>query len=32
MKLSIKQTIALDYLEDNTTKELGYGGGAYLHK
>ena len=28
MKLSIKQTIALDYLEDNTTKELGYGGGA----
>lgn len=28
MKLSIKQTIALDYLEDNTTKEVGYGGGA----
>ncbi len=28
MKLSIKQTIALDYLEDTTTKELGYGGGA----
>ena len=28
MKLSIKQTIALDYLEDDTTKEVGYGGGA----
>ena len=28
MKLSIKQTIALDFLEDNTTKEVGYGGGA----
>ena len=28
MKLSIKQTIALDYLEDNTTTEIGYGGGA----
>ena len=28
MKLSKKQTIALDYLEDNTTKEIGYGGGA----
>lgn len=28
MKLSIKQTIALDYLEDNETNELGYGGGA----
>lgn len=28
MKLSIKQTIALDYLEDKTTKEVGYGGGA----
>ena len=29
MKLSIKQTIALDYLEDDTTKEVGYGGGAW---
>ena len=28
MKLSIKQTIALDYLEDNITTEIGYGGGA----
>lgn len=28
MKLSKKQTIALDYLEDNSTKEVGYGGGA----
>ncbi len=28
MKLSIKQTIALDYLEDDTTNEVGYGGGA----
>ncbi|MDE5516412.1 terminase family protein [Elizabethkingia meningoseptica] len=28
MKLSIKQTIALDYLEDNVTTEIGYGGGA----
>lgn len=28
MKLSQKQTIALDYLEDNSTKEIGYGGGA----
>lgn len=28
MKLSIKQTIALDYLEDNKTNEVGYGGGA----
>lgn len=28
MKLSHKQTIALDYLEDNTTTEIGYGGGA----
>lgn len=28
MKLSIKQTIALDFLEDNITKEIGYGGGA----
>lgn len=28
MELSIKQTITLDYLEDNTTKEVIYGGGA----
>lgn len=28
MKLSKKQTIALDYLEDDSTKEIGYGGGA----
>ena len=28
MKLTIRQTIALDYLEDDTTKEVGYGGGA----
>lgn len=28
MKLSIKQTIALDYLEDKKTNEVGYGGGA----
>ena len=28
MKLSIKQTFALDYLEDNITTEIGYGGGA----
>lgn len=28
MKLSKKQTIALDYLEDSFTKEIGYGGGA----
>lgn len=28
MKLSIKQTLALDYLEDDTTTEIGYGGGA----
>lgn len=28
MKLSKKQTIALDFLEDNVTKEIGYGGGA----
>ena len=28
MKLSIKQTIALDLLEDNKTTEIGYGGGA----
>jgi phage terminase large subunit len=28
MKLNLKQTKALDYLEDNTTTELLYGGGA----
>lgn len=28
MKLSLKQTKALDYLEDNTTKEVLFGGGA----
>lgn len=28
IKLNKKQTIALDYLEDNTTKELIFGGGA----
>jgi len=28
MELSIKQTIALDYLEDDITKELEFGGGA----
>lgn len=28
MKLSRKQTVALDYLEDSTTNELLYGGGA----
>ena len=28
MELSIKQTIALDHLEDNTTLELLFGGGA----
>lgn len=28
MKLSKKQTIALDYLEDGVTNEVGYGGGA----
>lgn len=28
MKLSIKQTVALDYLEDKSTKEIIYGGGA----
>jgi len=28
MKLTIKQTIALDYLEDNSTGELYYGGAA----
>lgn len=28
MKLTIKQTIALDYLEDNLTKEVIFGGGA----
>lgn len=28
MKLTIKQTIALDYLEDSTTTELLFGGGA----
>lgn len=28
MKLTIKQTIALDYLEDNITNELLFGGGA----
>lgn len=28
MKLSIKQTIALDLLEDDKTTEVGYGGGA----
>lgn len=28
MKLTIKQTKALDYLEDNTTEELLFGGGA----
>lgn len=28
MKLSVKQTIALDYLEDKQTNEVGYGGGA----
>lgn len=28
MKLSKKQTIALDYLEDDVTTEIGYGGGA----
>ena len=28
MELSIKQTITLDYLEDKTTKEVIYGGGA----
>ncbi|ROI02931.1 hypothetical protein EGI16_12235 [Chryseobacterium sp. G0240] len=28
MRLSKKQTIALDYLEDGVTNEIGYGGGA----
>lgn len=28
MRLSIKQTVALDYLEDKITKEIIYGGGA----
>jgi hypothetical protein len=28
MKLTIKQTLALDYLEDNVTTEIGFGGGA----
>lgn len=28
MRLNIKQTIALDYLEDNITTEVEYGGGA----
>ena len=28
MRLSLKQTKALDYLEDNVTKEIIYGGGA----
>lgn len=28
MKLNKKQTIALDYLEDNTTTEVEFGGGA----
>lgn len=28
MKLNIKQSSALDYLEDNITTELLYGGGA----
>ena len=28
MDLSIKQTLTLDYLEDKTTKEVIYGGGA----
>lgn len=28
MKLTIKQTIAIDYLEDNTTTEVLFGGGA----
>jgi hypothetical protein len=29
MNLTIKQTLALDYLQDNTTTELIFGGGAY---
>ena len=28
MKLTVKQTIALDYLEDNITNEVLFGGGA----
>lgn len=28
MKLNIKQTAALDYLEDSTTTEVLYGGAA----
>lgn len=28
MKLTIKQTLALDYLEDSTSRELLFGGGA----
>lgn len=28
MNLSLKQTSALDYLEDNLTNELLFGGGA----
>lgn len=29
MRLSVKQTIALETLEDYTTTELIFGGGAY---